>query len=61
VRAKVPDDEDYTGADQLPGGGDRLLGIAEVVRGDVFALLDPGIRSLRGGGNPDDLAGVERP
>ena len=32
-------DEDHTVADQLPGSGDRLLGIAEVVRRDQLDLL----------------------
>jgi hypothetical protein len=35
----VPDDQDRTVADQLPCGGDRLLGIAEVVRRDQLYLL----------------------
>ena len=35
----MPDDEDHTVADQLLGGGDRLLGIAEVVRRDEPHLL----------------------
>ena len=38
-RAIVADDQDRTVADQLPGGGDRLLGIAEVVRRDQLHLL----------------------
>ena len=37
--AIVPDDEDHTVADQLLGGGDRLLGIAEVVDSDEPHLL----------------------
>ena len=35
----VSDDEDHTVTDQLPCGGDRLLGIAEVVRRDQLHLL----------------------
>ena len=35
----MSDDEDHTVADQLPGGGDRLLGIAEVVGRDELHLL----------------------
>ena len=35
----MSDDEDRTVADQLPGGGDRLLGIAEVVHHDQLYLL----------------------
>ena len=35
----MSDDEDHTVADQLLGGGDRLLGIAEVVRRDEPHLL----------------------
>ena len=35
----MSDDEDHTVADQLLCGGDRLLGIAEVVRRDQLHLL----------------------
>ena len=35
----MPDDEDHTVADQLVCGGDRLVGIAEVVRRDQPDLL----------------------
>ena len=35
----MPDDEDHTVTDQLLCGGDRLLGIAEVVRRDQLYLL----------------------
>jgi hypothetical protein len=35
----VSGDKDHTVADQLPGGGDRLLGITEVVRRDELHLL----------------------
>jgi hypothetical protein len=35
----VSDDEDHTVTDQLLGGGDRLLGITEVVRRDEAYLL----------------------
>ena len=35
----MADDEDRTLADQLPGGGDRLAGIAEIVRRDELYLL----------------------
>ena len=30
--AIAPEDTDHTRVDELPGGGDRLLGIAEIVR-----------------------------
>ena len=35
----MPDDEDHAVTDQLLCGGDRLLGIAEVVRRDQLHLL----------------------
>ena len=35
----MADDEDHPVADQLPCGGDRLLGIAEVVHRDQLHLL----------------------
>ena len=52
----MPDDEGDAVADELPGGGNRLLGIAEVVRHDETYLLtkyaarriDVGYRHLRG-------------
>jgi hypothetical protein len=43
----VSDDEDHTVTDQLAGGGDRLLGIAEVVRRDQLHLLGRGRRQRR--------------
>ena len=51
----MPDDEDHALADQLLGGGHRLLGIAEIVRRDEPHLLaehaargiDVGHRHLR--------------
>ena len=35
----MSDDEDHTVADQLVCGGDRLVGVAEVVRGDEPNLV----------------------